>query len=285
MQTGQKLTFSVQQADNTVTLTTWKEPAEAHSLYESIRTRARMLQKQKLTTLTNIVDNTNSIILEDTQPNFLNLGTSVTKKKFLEYFAYLSMAVSVVSIMIMIACRCCKRQNHPTRLLEVLASSITNPDRALRRAPRLRFHEQDVEDEERGLPTVSAVQLPLRNAFRLNSKSDMVENPMYESTPANSANLRRIHSYGGSPYSQLDIQTPMNRKRPAAIESEDLYQHLAKRRTVSTPQLPSSNQSDIEEEPDNVQAYTQTTLKKETKRTPKLAKNLDDISKQHLKAS
>ena len=110
----------------------------------------------------------------------------------------------------------------------------------------------------------------------------MAENPIYESTPMDSASLRRAYSYGGSPYSQLDIQAPLNRKRHATTESEDLYQHLAKRRSVSTSQLPISTE---EEEPVNVQAYTQTTLKKEIKRKPKLAKNLDDISKQHLKAS
>ena len=88
----------------------------------------------------------------------------------------------------------------------------------------------------------------------------------------NSASLRRAYSYGGSPYSQLDIPNPLNRKRHATTESEDLYQHLAKRRTVSTPQIPISNE---EEEPVNAQAYTQTTLKKKIKRTPKLAKNLE----------
>ena len=202
----------------------------------------------------------------------------MTKKKFLEYFAYLSMAVSIISIIIMVACRCCKRQKNTTRLLEVLANSIINPERPARRAPRHRVYEQDIEDEERGLPTVSVVQLPLR----LNARSNMIENPMYESISVDSASLRRAHSYGGSPYSQLDIPNPLNRKRHATTESEDLYQHLAKRRTVSTPQIPISNE---EEEPVNAQAYTQTTLKKEIKRTPKLAKNLDDISKQHLKAS
>ena len=114
---------------------------------------------------------------------------------------------------------------HIIRLLETLASSIINPERAVRRAPRLRVYDQDIEDEERGLPTVSAVQIPLHNAFRLNARSDMLENPMYESTPVDSASLRRAHSYGGSPYSQLDIQTSLNRKRHATAESEGLYQH------------------------------------------------------------
>ena len=281
-QTGQKLISSLEYAEDAITLSLWEEPSKIKLLYESIRARARILQRQNLTTLRKIVDNTNDIIFEDLQPNFLNLGVSVTKKKFLEYFAYLSMAVSIISIIIMVAFRCCKRQKNTTRLLEVLANSIINPERAARRAPRLRVYEQDIEDEERGLPTVSAAQLPLRNAFRLNARSDMAENPIYESTPTDSASLRRAYSYGGRPYPQLDIQAPLNRKRHATTESEDLYQHLAKRRSVSTPQLPISTE---EEEPVNAQAYTQTTLKQESKRQPKLAKNLDDISKQHLKAS
>ena len=71
---------------------------------------------------------------------------------------------------------------------------------------------------------------------------------------------------------------PLNCKRQATTESEDLYQHLAKRRSVSTPQLPIYNE---EEEPVTAQAYTQTTLKKDIKRKLKLAKQL----RQHFKTT
>ena len=195
VQTGQKLIFSLDQAEHTVTLDIWKTPKEVTQLYENIHNRARTLRRQNLTTLRSIVDNNTKIVFEDIQPNFLSLGLSVTKKNFLEYFTYLSMAITFIYLGLMIVFKCCKRQRHTTRLVEALANAVIGPRTEYHNRPGPISQQQDIEDYEEEIPKVSAVHLPANQAFRFTSTPIIAQNPIYEATPSPYNHVRRALSY------------------------------------------------------------------------------------------
>ena len=83
IQTDRTVVHSIDDADRVISVQLWKQPEELVELQHQLSNLSQQFQMHDLKRLTEIVDETNQLVIDDIEPNFLGLGQDITKKLFL----------------------------------------------------------------------------------------------------------------------------------------------------------------------------------------------------------
>ena len=266
--------YSIEDADHRVQLDIWHIPKEAQTWYKELQQKSLRLKKQNLTRLSVLVDRNKELLNEDNSPNFLNMGDNVTKKKFLEYLAYSSIAITVVSFLILILTEWCLKKNPTTQVMEGVMQALIHNPRPNYDWPLLR--EQDIPEPEEEPPLVQRQEFSHLQAMHYDKDTEEVElqaNPVYESIQPPTLQ-RRMLNYTWTPDLPINIQDhSRGRKRRSLFR--DYYERLVKRITLSNPEL--------RRRTEDVSQYTQTSLQKPVRAPPRPLQSLNELSAQYLK--
>ena len=274
IQTDRTVVHSIDDADRVISVQLWKQPEELVELQHQLSNWSQQFQMHDLKRLTEIVDETNQLVIDDIEPNFLGLGQDITKKLFLEYIAYISLAMTVLSLIIMLYIKCCRRRNTTLKATENLLSLFQDRRSIPNRGPRMR--ETPLVEEEFEVTCIS----PPRAVPEVNQEREELEsNPDYESVYP-PPNIRRALSYAYVPYAPIDHCYGKKRKRN---EEDPCYDELFRKRTFSSPELQTLDLERNYFEPKFKAMYTQTTLKKPSRTVPPAPISLRNLSTRHFK--
>ena len=114
------------------------------------------MKKLDLTHLAQIVNDTQKLVIQDVEPDFLGLGRSVTKRKFLEYVSYGSLIFTIITIITMIITRCRTTRNNTIDRVETAIRNLMNNTN--HQTPRTQV--QDITETPGVIPTVTEEHKP-----------------------------------------------------------------------------------------------------------------------------
>ena len=124
VQTDRKIMYALDHAVKPLVIKKWQNPQNMKKLQSYLANRTVYHTDQNLAKLKATLDETEALILEDLTPNFLGLGSSSTKKKFIETSTYISLTVTILSILGLGLIYCCKRLKKQNDLIKTMLFSV-----------------------------------------------------------------------------------------------------------------------------------------------------------------
>ena len=209
IQTDRTVVHSIDDADQVFSVQLWNQPEELAELQHQLSNWSQQFQMYDLNRLTEIliVDETNQLVLDDIEPNFLGLGQDITRRLFLEYIAYISLALTVLSLIMMLYIKCGRTRNTTLTATENLLRLFQDRRNIPTRGPRMR--ETPLVEEEFEVPCISSP----RAVSEVNQeRKELASNSDYESVYP-PPNIMCALSYAYGLYAPVDHHYGKKRKK------------------------------------------------------------------------